>query len=81
VYFVVYPEKDNAAKPELRVRFLKDGRVAATRKYALPAADSTGRIPSVIAGLGKPGNYEVRVNVVQGGATSEQSLRYTIAAK
>jgi hypothetical protein len=81
VYFVVYPEKDNAAKPELRVRFLRDGRVVATRKYALPAADSTGCIPSVIAGLGKPGNYEVRVNVVQGGATSEQSLRYTIAAK
>lgn len=45
VYFVVYPEPGNAAKPELRVRFLKSGRLLATRKFALPPAGCIRRHP------------------------------------
>ena len=36
VYFMVYPEPGNPAKPELRVQLLKSGRVLARRKLALP---------------------------------------------
>lgn len=81
VYFAVYPEKNNAAAPQLRVRFLQDGRVVASRKLSLRPPVSTGRIPLVIAGPVKPGNYEVRIEAAQGHASEEQRLQYTIAAK
>jgi VWFA-related protein len=81
LYFVVYPEHDSAARTELRVRFLKDGRVLATRKVTLPAPDATGAFPNVISGYDKPGRYEVQVTATQGKASVERNLQYTIAAK
>jgi hypothetical protein len=75
VYFMVYPE------PELRVRLLKNGRLLATRKPALPPPDESGGIPMVIEATGKPGSYEVSATVVQGGSSTERSLAYTLAGK
>ncbi len=81
VYFMVYPEPENPAMPELRVQLLKNGRLLATRKPALPPPDASGGIPMVIEATGKPGSYEVRVAVAQGGSSTERSLAYTLAGK
>jgi VWFA-related protein len=81
VYFVVYPEPGNAPKPELRLRFLKGGRLLATRKFPLPEPDASGAIPMVIEPIAKPGTYEVRATVAQGGSSTERSLAYTLAGK
>jgi VWFA-related protein len=81
VYFMVYPEPGNPAKPELRVRLLKNGRLAATRKLALPPPDESGGIPMWIEETKQPGSYELRVTVVEGRSSTERSLAYTIAGK
>ena len=75
------PERDNPAKAELRVQFLKDGRVVAARKAELPPPDSSGAIPEVLTPYRRPGSYEVKVTVVQGNESAERSLHYTLAAK
>jgi len=79
VYFVVYPEQGNAAKPELRVQLLKDGRVLANGKLSLPQPDASGAIPMVIEETNDTGSYEVKATVAQGGSSMERSLAYTVA--
>jgi len=81
VYFMVYPEQGNPAKPELRVRLLKSGRVLATRKLPLPAPDISGGIPMWIEETKQPGSYELQVTAVQGNHSTERSLAYTVAVK
>jgi hypothetical protein len=81
VYFMVYPEPGNPAKPELRVQLLKSGRVLARRKLALPPPDASGGIPMWIEETKQPGNYELRVTAVQGITSTERSLTYTVAGK
>ncbi len=81
VYFMIYPEPGNATKPVMRVRLLKDGRAIATLKPELAEADGGGGIPMLLKLTDTPGSYEVRATVVQGKASVERSLRYTIAEK
>jgi hypothetical protein len=81
LYFVVYPEKDNPAKAELRTQFLKDGRVVAARQTPLPPPDSSGSVPEVLTADSSPGAHEVKITVVQGDESAERSFEYTIAAK
>ena len=81
VYFMVYPEPGNAAKPELRVQLLKSGRVLARRKLALPSPDQSGGIPMWIQETKQPGSYELRVTAVQGSSSTDRSLTYTVAGK
>jgi VWFA-related protein len=78
VYFMIYPEPGNQAKPVLRVRFIKDGRPVAALKPEVPAPDSGG-IPMVMELTSKPGHYEVIVTVTQGSRSLERSLKYTVA--
>jgi hypothetical protein len=81
VYFMVYPEPGNPAKPELRVQLLKSGRVLAARRLALPPPDVSGGIPTWIEETKQPGSYELRVTAVQGSTSTERSLAYTLAGK
>jgi VWFA-related protein len=78
-YFVVYPEPGNAAKPEVRVQLLKNGRTHAISTPALPPPDASGAIPMLIAESGDPGSYEMRVTVAQSGVSAERGLAYTVA--
>jgi VWFA-related protein len=78
-YFVVYPEPGNAAKPEVRVELLKNGRMHAITTPALPPSDTSGAIPILITESGDPGSYEVRVTVAQAGVSAARSLAYTVA--
>lgn len=81
VYFVVYPDRENSARPMLRAQLLKDGRVLQNQKSELPQADPSGAVPMAIQPAAEPGDYEVRITVEQGRATAQRSLKYTIAAK
>jgi hypothetical protein len=81
VYFVVYPDKSKAEKPQIGVQFLLDGRVIAQQTADLPDPDATGAIPMTIGAVARPGNYELKITALQGSDSVEQSLKYSIAAK
>lgn len=81
VYLRIYPEQGNPARPELRVRLMKDGQAVATMKPQLGTPDASGGIPMVLQLTGKPGSYAVRATVTQGNSSAERSLAYTIAEK
>jgi hypothetical protein len=77
IYFVLYPGKDDA---ELRVQFLKNGRVMATQKSTLPFPDASGAVPMAIQAASGVGEYEVRVTVQQNRRVAQRALKYSIAA-
>ncbi len=79
VYFMIYPEPGNAAKPVLRVRFFKNGRPMATLSPDVPAPDASGGIPMIIELTSKPGSYEVRATIAQGNGSTERTLQYNLA--
>jgi hypothetical protein len=79
VYFMIYPEAGNGAKPVLHVRLLKDGQTIATLRPGLAAPDASGAIPMLLKLSDKPGSYEVRATIAQGGSSTERTLQYTLA--
>jgi hypothetical protein len=79
VFFMIYPEAGNRAKPVGRVRLLKDGRTIATLKPDVGAPDASGRIPMLLKLTDKPGSYEVKATITQGSSSSERTLQYTLA--
>jgi VWFA-related protein len=81
LYFVAYPDSNNASKPELRTQLLLNGRVVADRTMPLPPADAAGAIPVLIRAAGRPGRHEMRFILSQGSDSSTRTIRYTVAAK
>ena len=79
VFFMIYPEAGNGAKPVLRVRLLKDGRTIATLRPDVGAPDASGGIPMLLKLTDKPGSYEVRATITQGNSSTERTLQYTLA--
>jgi hypothetical protein len=79
VYFMIYPEASDRAKPAVRVRLLKDGRTVATLRPDIGSPDASGAIPMLLQLTDKPGSYEVRATVTQGNSTTERVLQYTLA--
>jgi hypothetical protein len=79
VYFMIYPEAGNGAKPVLRVRLLKDGRTIATLRPDVAAPDASGGIPMLLELTDKPGSYEVRATITQGNSSTGRILQYTLA--
>jgi hypothetical protein len=80
-YFVVYPDKENPAKGQLRIEILQHGQTIARQMTELPQPDQSGGVPMVIAAASKPGFYDIKVTIAQGNASAERDLRYMIAAK
>ncbi|MGC2659492.1 MAG: VWA domain-containing protein [Bryobacteraceae bacterium] len=80
VYFVVYPDKTSTEKPKLQVEFLVDGKVLAKQIADLPAPDSSGSIPMLVATAAQPGKCQLRISALQGSATAVQSVDYSVAA-
>jgi hypothetical protein len=78
VFFMIYPEVGNSAKPVLRVRLQKDGRTITTVKPEMGAPDASGAIPMLLKLTDKPGTYEVQATITQGGSSAERALRYTL---
>jgi hypothetical protein len=81
IYFVVYPQQETLETPLLEAKFIKDGKVLATQRSALPASDKSGAVPMAIQPAAAPGDYEVKITVQQGQTSAERSLKYTIEAK
>jgi VWFA-related protein len=79
VFFMIYPEPENRAKPVVRARLLKDGRTIATLRPDVGAPDASGGIPMLLKVTDKPGSYEVRATVTQGNSSPERTLQYTLA--
>ena len=79
VFFMIYPEAGNGAKPVLRVRLLKDGRTIATLKHDVATPDASGGIPMLLKLTDKPGSYEVRATIGQGNSSAERTLQYNLA--
>ncbi len=81
VYFVVYPDKNIAEKPELTLQFMTDGQLVAEAKPALPEPDATGRIPYVASSptaAMKPGQYQLRARVKQGNTITQEDSTFTV---
>jgi VWFA-related protein len=79
VYFVVYPQAGAAAKPQVTVTLLEDGKAISAKTIAPGEADSSGGIPVMLSFGGNAGDYEVRVTAAQGGSSVERSIQYSIA--
>jgi VWFA-related protein len=79
VFFMIYPEAGNGAKPVLRVRLLKDGRTIATLRPDVASPNASGGIPMLLKLTDKPGSYEVRATIAQGNSSTERTLQYTLA--
>jgi len=83
LFLVAYPGPGLAAKPELAIEFLRDGRLVARSTPELPAPDGRGRIPFVASirptGLG-PGLYQVRALLRQGSLTADESTALRVDA-
>jgi hypothetical protein len=81
VFFVAYPDRSKTGTPKVAVQFLRDGKALAGQTADLPPADASGAIPMTIGALAEPGNYELKIAMLQGGQSVERSIRYSIAAK
>jgi VWFA-related protein len=78
LYFVAYPDGHNSDVPSMRAQFMKDGRLLANQKTALPQPDASGSVPMTIQPAAGPGEYEVRITIEQGSHAVQRSLKYTI---
>jgi VWFA-related protein len=73
IFFTVYPDPGNAAKPSVEIEFLQAGKLLTKVPMQLPAVDSLGRIPylmTIPAESIPPGNYEIRATARQADSSS-----------
>jgi hypothetical protein len=78
IYFVVYPDTADTAKPAIRVQFFNGGSLIADKTQDLPAPDASGAIPMSLALAVRPGDSEVKVTVTQGNRSAAGSLQYQV---
>jgi VWFA-related protein len=77
-YFVVYPDKASAEKPQLQVEFRVAGQVLANQTSDLPAPDASGAIPMMIRAATHAGDCELKITAVQGSESAVQTIAYTV---
>jgi hypothetical protein len=77
-YFVVYPDKTDAAKPKVEVELRVDGNLASTQTLELPEPDSSGAIPMIIRATLHAGRYELKITSVQGNERVTRTLMYSV---
>jgi hypothetical protein len=81
VYFVVYPDKNIPAPPELTLQFMTDGQLVGQAQPQLPAPDASGRIAYVASSPTasmKPGLYQLRARVKQGDSVAQEDSTFTV---
>jgi hypothetical protein len=81
VYFVVYPDSANSAKPTVRVQFLRGGRLVTEKSAELPPPDATGAIQMFLTLGAVVGEEEVKVVALQGDSTATDSLHYNVRGR
>ena len=77
MYFIIYPNATNPAKPKIQVEveLALDGRVLGSQTSELPAVNADGTIPLTIAPPAKPGKNRLRVPIQQGTESVERVFR------
>jgi hypothetical protein len=81
MFFVVYPEAGNAAKPMVELEYIKDGKVVGKGGLELPAADKQGRIPYIMSSSAEsmpPGEYVIQATVKQGASTAQEKTSFKV---
>jgi VWFA-related protein len=81
MFFVVYPESGNPAKPTVELEYVKDGQVIGKGGLELPAADANGRIPYTMSSSAETmpaGEYVIRAIVKQGASTAEERATFRV---
>jgi VWFA-related protein len=81
MFFVVYPEPGNTAKPSVELEYVKDGQVIGKGGLELPAADAKGRIPYIMSSSAEAlpaGEYVIRATAKQGTATAEDQATFKV---
>ena len=76
IYFVVYNDKSNAAKPQIRVEFKNGGQIVADQTSPLPAPDKNGAIAMFVAAPVRAGKCELQITAIQGGESATERLEY-----
>jgi len=80
VYFVVYPSKAAGDEPKVVVQYFRDGLEIGRQTPEINDSekDPSGAIPMLATAKLEPGQYEVRVTVVQGKDTAQQNALFAI---
>jgi hypothetical protein len=76
-YFAIYPDRQAKDAPKLTMSFFKEGQYLGSAEAPLPQPQQDGRIPYIAnlpADKFTPGDYEIRIGVVQGSAKVEEDL-------
>ena len=80
-YFVVYKDDSISDAPRLRMSIYLDGQLLAAPESPLPPPQKDGRIPFIASLPGDafvPGKYELKVTIMQGPATADQQVAFTV---
>jgi VWFA-related protein len=83
LFFIVYPEAGNKAKPTVEVEFLQGGKSLTKVPMELPATDALGTIPYVMtipAAAIPPGVYELRATARQGDTSAMMKTEVKVEA-
>jgi VWFA-related protein len=80
LYFVVYPSATNPEKPKVVVDFFRDGKQIGRQVPPVDDSnkDGNGGYPMLASAKLDPGQYEVRVTVLQGKEAAQQSVSFSI---
>src|SRR5215831_4247904 len=81
MFFVVYPEAGNSAKPMVELEYIKDGKVVGKGGLELPAADKQGRIPYIMSSSAEampPGEYVIQATVKQGASSAQEKTSFKV---
>ena len=81
VYFVVYQDKTNQAKPKIHVEFKNGGQLVADQMAALPEADKNGAITMLVTAPTRPGNCELQITAMQGDQSASEHISYVGTAQ
>lgn len=78
---VIFADRNNSRKPELMMKFSRDGVPVGSGSALLPEPDAGGRIQyvaSAFPGRMESGNYEAQFFVLQGAETVSQTVAFTL---
>ncbi len=80
LYFVVYPSASNPEKPKVVVDFFRDGKQIGRQVPPVEESskDANGGYPMLASAKLDPGQYEVRVTVLQGKEAAQQSVSFAV---
>jgi VWFA-related protein len=80
-YFSVYPDSAIKDSAKLTMSFYKEGKYLGAAEAPLPPAQADGRIPYIAnlpADKFTPGEYEIRIGVMQGSSKAEENLAFEV---